>query len=641
MLENLRGSLLATYKVYEPNPTSAGLEAFLQDKVLRKNLISKWRGDSMRRMRSEKLLFWEQYNIRSLNYERLILDLQDIEKFSEEVTDAQVPNAAIKEYVVAKNGDTILEFAKPSRVRFRVSSHLLAEASPFFAQFLSPRKQDPQLDMIDQLPPPPSTFTCADGTEVKLYWMPQRELNKDEAFTTMLCAAHMQHSKVPRQIKFPAFVSIADVCLRYQCTSPLELQVEYQWLPQWIHLIGDENIDGFLLISYAFGLRTIFTRMSKSAILNAVDEDEIQSKVLWPQDVRDRIKAVRAAKITQVNECCTKAINEYFRPPAGDVDQRTNTGSSFQFTSVPRCPRNNHLCDATNLGWLMLMYNELQLLPGIFKDDASKRPSPKRSLKELVDCLRLISNAPQVHAGICSYSDALRSDINDISNSVSGLTLGDVSGKNGWALSKHAGPVEDRYSDFARASAELKVPLVYEDKSAVAPVINRDISLRILSHIDDMDDLNSAAMVDKTFYQAYKQNEAALLKSVMRAERRRTASQVDRFVRLALGPKTTIHVSPESTTLDRISSGERLINLREVSSPFSSGSLNNTEITTAEAHKIMWPNEPARSPKSGSGAKPNEKFLVGETPLMEDKTRIRDNEKHLRDEKDEVLGGFI
>lgn len=361
MLDNLRTSLLTTYRAYEPEASEPQLEAFLSDKVLRKNLIIKWRDASVHRMKSEKLLFWEQYKIRSLNYDKLKLDLQATEHLFDVADSGEAPNMAIREYVIAKNGDTILEFANAASeihpvLRFRVSSHLLAEASPYFSQALSQNQQGKgnSLDSMKDFPPPPSPHTCRDGMEVKVYRMPQIELNNHESLTILLHAAHMHNQKVPREIDFPVFVSIAEVCLRYRCTSPLELQVEYQWLPQWMHMAGDECPDGLLLISYAFGLRGIFTRMSKTAILNAVDEEQIQSKDLWPQTVRDKINAIRSAKLAQIHECCTNAIEEYFKPPQEDTERKASVGS-LVLTTMPRCPRGSHLCDATNLGWLMLV----------------------------------------------------------------------------------------------------------------------------------------------------------------------------------------------------------------------------------------------------------------------------------------------
>ncbi|KAE8454417.1 hypothetical protein EG329_000039 [Mollisiaceae sp. DMI_Dod_QoI] len=675
ILENIRASLVATYKVYEPEATERQIDAFLNDKLLRKTLIVKWRDESIHRMKSEKLHFWEQYKIRSLNFDRLRLDLKAIEQLFSEAQEGEAPNMSIKEYVIEKTGDTILEFANAASqvhpiLRFRVSSHLLAAASPLFSQFLSPQKpENPPLDMMSQLPPAPSRHTCKDGMEVKVYRMPQIELNKHDSLAILLHAAHMHIPKVPRQVDFPVFVSIAEVCLRYHCTSPLELQVEYQWLPQWIHLIGDDNIDGFLIISYAFGLRRIFTRMSKSAILNAVDEEEIRNKEHWPQAVREKIIATRAAKLAQVQECCTKAMGEYFRLPASTADRSSSVGS-LQLTSLPRCPRNSHLCDATNLGWVMLVYNELQILPMIMKDVGFLHlpAAPKRSLKELVDCLRLMPSAPSVHSGVCDYAAAFRSDINDIYNSVQGLTLRDITGRNGWALSKHAGPTEGKTSDLARDLVELEAPLEYAKETKRSEALsNEDINLRILSHLDNMDDLNSAAMVDKTFYQAYKRNEASLLKNIMKAQRRKTMSQLcadpPAIHQSSNGgdvwpsrPSVSIPTSgaehkslaTDKTKLSLLTPSTRdtLNDLYDTSPPFSPVTpavADEVPMSEEEARKILWPDdEPIFSAKApevnGESLEPNEKFLLGDVSHIEDKARLFEDDKHLRDEKDQALG---
>jgi hypothetical protein len=491
--------------------------------------------------------------------------------------------------------------------------------------------------------------------EVKVYRMPQIELNNHDSLTILLHAAHMHNQKVPREIAFPVFVSIAEVCLRYRCTSPLELQVEYQWLPQWMHMAGDDQSpDGLLLISYAFGLRGIFTRMSKTAILNAVDENQIQSKELWPQTVRDKINAIRSAKLAQIHECCTNAIEEYFKPPQEDTERKASVGSLI-LTTVPRCPRGSHLCDATNLGWLMLVYNELRVLPGIMKNvgfhDLPK--SPRRSIKELVDCLRLMPSAPQVHSGVCDYAPAFRSAINDIYNSIQGLTLKDVSGKSGWALSKHA--EEDHVSLEVH---ELPVPDQDEDQNATSTMSSHEaICLRILSHLDDEDDLAAAAMIDKGFYSAYKRNEAALLRNVMKAVRRRTMSMVtpeNAFARDALRRDIA---PPSSWNVGSCQNGEASKYLRsdnitstppsdlyDVSPSYSPISENEPPMSAEEAHKILWPDSvlpPPTKPDSRSADLPverNEKYLMGDVAHIEDKARIQEDTKHLRDEKDAALG---
>jgi len=104
----------------------------------------------------------------------------------------------------------------------------------------------------------------------------------------------------------------------------------------------------------------------------------------------------------------------------------------------------------------MLVYNELRLLPDIMKSSGSSMSwAAGRSLKELLDALRLMPSAPQVHPGVCDYAPAFRSAIGDIYNSITGLSLCDVTGQNGLALSKHVGPADYRNDVISRDVHEL------------------------------------------------------------------------------------------------------------------------------------------------------------------------------------------
>lgn len=678
MLKNLRNSLLDKYLEYEPNATERQVEAFLADKARRKALIAQMRDTSVHRMKSEKHMFWDQYQIRSSDFEKLKLDLQAIERLINPTGgNDEAPNMAVRETVIAKNGDTILEFANAASeshqiLRFRVSSHLLAEHSPLFAQFLSPQPgNNPPLDMITQLPPPPSKHVCKDGMEVKVYRMPQVELNKNESLKCLLHAAHMHKDRVPRQVTFQTFVNIAEVCLKYQCTQPLEMHVEYQWLPQWIGKLIDESYyDGFLVISYAFGLRRIFTRMSKTAILNTVDEDEIRGKEAWPPAVKEKIIATRAAKLAQVYDCCAGAIAEYMKTPSEVASHRRGSViGSLQLTSSPRCPRGSHVCDATNLGWLMLFCNELQVLPNIMKNIGMEdRVPPRRSLNELFACLRQTPSAPQVHSGVCDHAYLFRNAINDVYNSVTGLTFRDVSGKDGWALSKHRAPTDDHDAHMGRDLMELEVPLEsVKETNREAAMSNEEITFRILSHLDEMDDLTHAAMIDKSFYRAYKCNEATLLKKVINAERRRTMSQANHEVS-PLRRALKSEISPDSLNIS-IPRGEEepkslatdqlkfrapaarplsLNDLYDASPPLSPMTHDETtQEEHEEAYRIIWgednsatePTEPKMNGQIKQPVERNDKCLVGDVARTGDKARLMEGEgKYLREEQERELG---
>lgn len=134
-------------------------------------------------------------------------------------------------------------------------------------------------------------------TSVVLYRMPQTELNIEDSLEILLHAAHNHHDKVPRKVQFSLFVAITEVCLRYQCTSPLELYVEHMWLPYWREHATDAMLADVLLISYVFGLSNNFTRLSRLAILNMGNSDDVPCKS-WPHRVEEMITTVCRSKVT-------------------------------------------------------------------------------------------------------------------------------------------------------------------------------------------------------------------------------------------------------------------------------------------------------------------------------------------------------
>lgn len=399
-------------------------------------------------------------------------------------------------------------------------------------------------DITNLLPPPPAKYTCKDGFDAKLYRMPQYELNRHHSLEILLHAAHMHNEEIPKEVSFEQFVAIAECSMRYKSTAPLEMVVEHRWLPQWMHQGADTMPDGLLVISYAFGSRQLFTRMSKSAVLNLVDEKDLMSKP-WPKRIRDRIWAVRCAKIDQVYACCTGTIQEYIKTPSPEThqedtepmppsEQRNNWFSLYNTTSqptttlttTPRCPRGSHWCDASNLGWMMLVFNEIGMLSHMLNPAVTSHltepPRPSRSLAQIFAALRRIPNptAPMHRGGVCDPCPALRSALNDVYNSVSGLTLHDVSGKShGWALSKH----KEREPQ-THVMAGLKRMAAKDPNHSVATEFPETIRLKVMSQIDSLDDLHAAAMINWAYYETYKTHELYLMRNILRNDRQRAGT---------------------------------------------------------------------------------------------------------------------
>ncbi|KAB8295864.1 hypothetical protein EYC80_008685 [Monilinia laxa] len=580
LLNTLHTSLVVTYTAYEPDASQRQLDIFLKDKEHRKSVITKWRDTSVRRVRSEKPEFFEKYKIRSLNFDKLKHDIEESERLFDT---GHTPNRVIRESVIYKNGDTVLEFAyRPSDslpiIRFRVSSHFLIpdDVSPLFSQMFCPGPIIP-LDMMHDLPKAPSKIIGKDGIGVNVYRMPQMEPNSHEALTLLLHAIHGHTQMLPRDdIDFPVFISIAD----------------YRWLPQWESRAAESNPKELLLIAYAFGARELFTRISRSIILNAKDDDDTRGQELWPQVINNTIRTRRAIYMEQILEYCASVIHEYLQPPRQSGERPVHVGS-LEMSTV-RCPRGSHTCDATNLGWLMLVFNELGVSP------LSPRPSSKRSLKELIDSLRLMPSPPRTHIGVCDFAPSFRSKINDISNTIIGLTLYDVSGQYGWAL------ISTKESIFEAEKAK--------------EATREAVSLSILSLLENIEDLHAAAMIDKTFYGAYMKNEGRLLRNIYLPSR-----TMDLFT---VQDEDIYDVSPSLSPTD----------IATMPIPTSEEEARELLTRNVEATSRAWATRDSlQSHERGMNSAQNEKFLAGDFAHTEDKARLEEESKQLQTERDKVM----
>ncbi|KAG6028795.1 hypothetical protein E4U40_000808 [Claviceps sp. LM458 group G5] len=550
LCDAFRSSLADTYKSYERYATPEMLDLLFTSKKFRRDAVHRMRNASVTRMLSADPQFFPRYEIRFRNYERVKRELIEARQLLQSAESGILPTRQVQEFIMSPQGDAMLEFANhatgPSPrvdpvLRFRVSSRALADTSPIFARMFSGRSSSLHVheaeDIQPCLPPSPTPYMCEDGTEAQLYRMPQYEINRLQSFEVLMHAAHMHTELVPNTVSFERFVAIAECSLRYKSTAPLERVVQESWLPQWLHR-GTDMPDGLLVISYAFGIRELFTRMSKRMILSLVDEKDLQTRP-WPQKIRDKIWAVRCAKLDQIYACCTGIILEYLprpthqanisaesdhQPPSNTATTTspTMTATTPLFTLPSRCPRGSHGCDAANLGWLLLNFNEMHLLPHILqpsllshsRSHTSPKPPP-RSLAHTIDISRKMPSpvvSPMHHSGICDPSLAFRAAIDDIHSSIHGLTLHDISGKShGWALSK------DRIGDPQIVPTMGLRRMAAGDERPCAVVATEfefpdAVRVRILAQVDDLGDLRALARMNRAFFETYKRWEVWLVR---------------------------------------------------------------------------------------------------------------------------------
>lgn len=466
--DKIQNNLESIYRTYNKNATDENVGRLFDDNHFRAEAIKAMRRESLARLKSLDPDMWPRYDMRFRDLKRLMKDLKIVEDLIEE-SEVGTTTTHKRDYEISQKGDTILDFPNTGAkdippLRFRVLSHVLAEFSPLFAQMFATDASEVAIDpeMINDLPKASYRQMLKDGSEVTVHRMPQVEANVHEALTTLLHAAHLHTDKVPQNLEFDAFVSIAEVCLRYRCTSPVEWAVESRWLSQMQDAIGDQmREDHLLFISYVFNLEEVFTQTSKEVILHLTDEDELQEKTLWPKDIRDKILAMRTAKLSQIQQCCNSVVQGYLRPGRTDTSHGAGAGS-LQLSSVPKCPKHFHTCDAKNLGWTMLQFNELSVLPNVvgYPIYTPLASQPNRSLQSVVQDLQKIASTPDLHSDVCDFAPSFRGAIGDLYDSIQGLTLSDVKGQ----------------SKGRHELAKTTSPQIHELPALVRPPMNHSLS---------------------------------------------------------------------------------------------------------------------------------------------------------------------
>lgn len=329
-----------------------------------------------------------------------------------------------------------------------------------------------------------------------------------------------------------------------------------------------------------------------------------------------------------------------------------------------------------------MLFNELQVLPQIMYTTAVKQKPPpvRRSLHNLLSSLQFMASPPITHTGPCDFAPTFRASINDIYNSISGLTLHDVSGKHGWGLSKH--------KLTPQPILRIDVPL---PDLAVAKRTNEEVALRIMKELSSLEDVYNAALVSKAFFNSFRENEVLLLRGLIRKSSKTTPKcwtlsdavskkEARAQMKMLRSRDLEQRASDEAPNVIEIEEGVKCIDISSEGrvpspapssvTPESSNTNSSNEVlgnipdstevkmTREEAERILWPEESGiqslaattetdlvnqqslHSASSSVGRNATEKFLAGDSIFRgsEEKILIAGEDKNLSQEHYERIG---
>lgn len=360
---------------------------------------------------------------------------------------------SVPETVISPDGDAILEFGSPAQFKFRVSSQVLSERSQFFKSAFKYRRvnqrgQNDSNSVNNELNSSVTEFIQASATSPMVLRLQMDKQITFKAVSTLFYAAHHIPRKVPRTISFQEFVDIAFVCHKYQCTAPVETYVEFCWLEQWVDRLGATGFEDFFFISYVFRLDSFFEMTSRMAIMRLQSShDELLQDSKLPQEVWLRLRQAKQVILKKIVRLCRKTLDSYLRSghlssniaptPLSFENFDMSMSNSLELTRQSKCPQGSHQCDAANLGWLILVLNEVGILPAVLQVGVlpaglslpTRMEHPFWQTVSLEDLFRKLCTAPSavgVHGADCDYAPAFRDSMCDLYNSIKGLSVRDV-----------------------------------------------------------------------------------------------------------------------------------------------------------------------------------------------------------------------
>ncbi|KAF8248529.1 hypothetical protein K440DRAFT_255027 [Wilcoxina mikolae CBS 423.85] len=250
-----------------------------------------------------------------------------------------------------------------SGTTFRVSSHVLHTASPVFRDLLGPTSgfaEHTRRHNIQDTPPDLENHTVRPYRHVF-----NTAVYDPKAFAVVFYALHAMGRKIPRDVDYSCFYSVAVICEDYKC-APIVLAWCRDWIDKWTWTIEKPGYEGWLYIAWVFGLNdtfcTVARRLAKGAFRKGRDRSvileheggykEFELGEHIHQGIIDQISAQESTTRGKLAEACQSLYKRYCNL---DADQ-----CRYFFTQTPA----GKICDRSIFADLYRRFKAMNLLKG-------------------------------------------------------------------------------------------------------------------------------------------------------------------------------------------------------------------------------------------------------------------------------------
>lgn len=145
-----------------------------------------------------------------------------------------------------------------ARKAFVVSSAVMCLASPIWSKIFSPAGQ-----FLEAAP-------CYGIREVRFGG------DNAKALLLILRIIHLQFREVPEEIRFNDLLNVAVLCDKYDMAEIVNPWIP-RWMGQWESSATDVGREGWLFISWTFGMRRMYEKVAKNLVLNLAIGDDGQT----------------------------------------------------------------------------------------------------------------------------------------------------------------------------------------------------------------------------------------------------------------------------------------------------------------------------------------------------------------------------